>query len=193
MEFNEKQEQILSFLDKNYLIKENRFFRIDDNIHEWGRVIAFALSRIFSHDEEFCHMQLKYWSEIHGLLESDWKEAYGPRKLKAEWSPEMANDLRMLHGIDSSEEQVINVLTYELAKEIDTEILKDLKGKLKSDEFLGVVRCIGYETSHTTYDPQTFKPKKGFISMNYNDIVNERNINPHWKDWIRTREQDKKA
>ena len=70
----------------------------------------------------------------------------------------------------------------------------NLKSEIKSsDDLLGVLKCVGYETTQTIYNPETFKPYKGFISMNYNDIRNERKTNTHWKDWIRTREQDKKT
>lgn len=187
MEFNEKQERLLKYLDKNYLVKDDRFFTKYDDVHEWGTHISYGLSKIFSHDQEFCVMQLKYWSELNGLSEVEWLMAYGPRKLKTQWSVEMAQDLQIQCGFDA-EEQLTSILATEIAREIDSDILRDLKGGLKkSDDLLGVLRCIGYETTPVIYHPQTFKPQKGFVSMNYNDIKNERKINPHWQDWIRTR------
>jgi hypothetical protein len=193
VEFNEKQEQLLKFLDKNYLIKDDRFFTKYDDVHEWGAQISYGLSKIFSHDQEFCVMQLKYWSELNGLEEEEWNLAYGPRKLKAQWSVEMAQDLQMQCGFDA-EEQLTSILATEIAREIDSDILRKLKGGLKkSDDLLGVLRCIGYETTPEIVNPHTFKPYKGFVSMNYNDIKNERKTNSLWKDWIRTREQDKKT
>jgi hypothetical protein len=190
MDFNEKQGLILNYLDKNYIIKENNFFRRYDDVHEWGVSIAYSLSKIFSFDEDFCHMQLKYWSEKNNLSETDWQLAYGPHKLKTQWSLEMANDLQVQYGVSNAEEQLINMLSAEIAREIDSEILKKLKGKLKTqDEFLSVMKCIGYEATPPLVDPNTFRVQKRFVSMNYNDIKNERQINTHWKDWIRPSEQ----
>lgn len=193
MDFAEKQELLLKFLNKNYVIKEAKFFRTYDDVHEWGNSISNALSKIFSFDEEYCVMQLKYWSEINGLDESDWLTATGPRKLKAVWTPELAQDLEALCGFNA-EQELISVLASEIAKEINSEILNELRGQIKTqDEFLGVMKCVGYETTPQLVNPNTFKPYKGFVSMNHNDIKNERKTNTFWKDWIRTRKQDKKT
>lgn len=194
MDFSEKQEQILKYLNKNYVIKDDRFITKYDDVHEWGRSIAYGLGKIFSHDEEFCVMQLKYWSELNGLGEENWTTAYGPRKLKAQWSVEMARDLELLHGFDA-EEQLTSILASEIAKEINSEMLRDLRvaGLKTQNELLSVLRCVGYEATPEVVNPHTFKPYRGFVSMNYNDIKNERKTNSLWKDWIRTREQDKKT
>lgn len=49
-----------------------------------------------------------------------------PRKLKAVWSYEAAQDLRQFHNIDA-EAELTKVLAQELQAEIDKEILEDLK------------------------------------------------------------------
>lgn len=49
-----------------------------------------------------------------------------PRKLKAVWSYEAAQDLRQFHNIDA-EAELTKVLAKELLSEIDKEILEDLK------------------------------------------------------------------
>lgn len=193
MDFNEKQEQLLKYLDKNYIIKDDRFFTKYDDVHEWGAQISYGLSKIFSHDQDFCVMQLKYWSERNGLHEDEWSLAYNSHRLKTQWSVEMARDIQAQCGFDA-EEQLVTMLSAELAREIDSQVLRDLKSKIKSsDDLLGVLKCVGYETTPMIYNPETFKPYKGFVSMNYNDIRNERKTNTHWKDWVRTREQDKKT
>ena len=127
------------------------------------------------------------------MVEDAWNSAWGRVKLKTTWSPEMAQDLAAL-GIGDVESQLISILSDELAKEIDTEILNALRPNIKTgEEFINVVKCIGYEPSEAILDPATFMVRKGFVSMNYNEMLNERQNNPHWQDWIRTREQDKKT
>jgi len=46
------------------------------------------------------------------------------RKLAANWSPELAEDMMAMHGIDV-EAEMINILTYEIASEIDRQLLNE--------------------------------------------------------------------
>lgn len=194
MDFNQMQEQLLKFLDKNYVIKEGRFIRLYDDVHEWGLSITLAVSSIFSFEHEFCVMNLKFWSEQKGMSKIEWELAYETRKLKTQWSVEMARDLEMIHGITTAEEQVISILADELAREIDTNILKELKGETKTmDEFLGLVKCVGFETTSLLHNPVSFKPIRGFISMNYNDIKNARKSNNIWQNHFRPTGVDDKT
>lgn len=48
-----------------------------------------------------------------------------PRRLKALWSSEAAEDLRAFHGIDA-ETEIVSVISQEIALEIDREIIQDL-------------------------------------------------------------------
>jgi hypothetical protein len=85
-------------------------------------------------------------------------------------------------------------MSQEIAREIDAQILRDIGSEIKtSEDFLSVVRCVGYDTTPTMYDPFTFMPQKGFISMNYKDVKEERNNNPIWQNWIRTRKSNQEA
>jgi hypothetical protein len=48
-----------------------------------------------------------------------------PRRLKALWSSEAAEDLRAFHGVDA-ETEMVAVVAQEIALEIDREIIQDL-------------------------------------------------------------------
>ena len=48
-----------------------------------------------------------------------------PRRLKALWSSEAAEDLRAFHGIDA-ETEIVSIISQEIALEIDREIIQDL-------------------------------------------------------------------
>ncbi len=194
MEFNEMQEQLLAYFYKNYEIREKKFFRKFDDLHEWGIDIAKSLPSIFSFEHIFCSDMLKHWAYKENMTSREYELAFKPFKLTTQWNVEMASDLRIQYGVENAEEQVISMLANEIAKEIDAEYLKELKKKTKTiDEFISLVKCIGYEPSVTVFDTMTMKPRKGFVAMNYNDIKNERSINPHWQDWIRPSEQVNKA
>ena len=193
MAFNESNIQIFEYLDKIYHIKEKKFFRKYDEVHEWGRAISESLALIFSFDLEFCEENFRFWASNGGLRGKDFEEALGPRKLKCEWSVEMAQDLAA-YGVLDAEAQLTTQLAEQIANEINAQILKDLKREIKTgDELISLVKCVGYEPTAPVYDPITFSPKRKFISMNYNDIINERQNNTHWQNWIRAREQDKKT
>ena len=47
------------------------------------------------------------------------------RKLGAEWSPELAEDMEAMHGIDV-EAEMINIVSYEIGAEIDRQILTEM-------------------------------------------------------------------
>ena len=199
MDFSEKHiqflnTQLLKYLDKNYLVKEGKFFTTHDDVHEWGRRITDSLETIFSIDLEHCENVFKHWAYGQGMSSREFELAWGSRKLKAEWSPEMVMDLQAMHGIEDAEAQLTAILSQQIAAEIDAEILRELSGNIKTNnELISLVKCIGYEPTDVVYDVATFKPKRGFKSMNHNDIINERNINTHWKDWVQSREQIKKT
>lgn len=47
------------------------------------------------------------------------------RKLAAHWSPELAEDMQAMHGIDV-EKEMVNTLTYEVGAEIDRQIVSEM-------------------------------------------------------------------
>ena len=185
-----KQAEILKYLDKNYVVVENAYISKSDGQHEWGNHIMWSLGQIFCHGKELTTSTFKYWAFNNGIKEDDWESTLNPRVLRAEWTPEMADDLRQ-YGVMDAEEQLMNILSQELAREIDAHILMDLRGQISSSEdYLTIVKCVGYEPGQPIYDPMTFTPKRKFRAITYNEVENERKNNPYWQDWVRTRRQD---
>lgn len=85
METFEKENQIIQYLDKKYVIKEKLFITKYDNEHHWGYEIADDLPRIFSFDSEFCKTVLTQWAYDNDLDKKDFDKAWGTKKLKVNW------------------------------------------------------------------------------------------------------------
>ncbi len=198
MDFEIYEEQISRYLSKNYVVTEKMFFTTYDNKHELGYEILKAISQIFDVNVDVCSTIFETWSLRNGFepitFDEDWQLAINPKKLKVKWTLEIAQDLHG-HGIDAeAEAELISIISQEIAREIDAQILRDIGSEIRTTEdFLSVIRCVGYETTPTMYDPMTFMPQKGFISMNYKDVKEERNNNPIWQNWIRTRKSNQEA
>lgn len=186
MEYNEIQKEVNYYLNKNYNIFEGYYFN-RNNEQEWGLFVIETLVKVFGHEVFLTEEIFKEWAFSKGSSEEEYSKAIGSKKLIATWKPETAIDLKR-YGVDSAEEMLINLLSEEIAREIDAQILLDLKGKIKTEsEFFGVMECIGYETTPQIYDPMTFEPRRVFISMKYDGIKHARDNNTLWKDWVRTR------
>lgn len=89
------------------------------------------------------------------------------RKLRATWSPELAQDVAAFHNIDA-EAELTAILSEQIAAEIDREILRDLRRgapwQLKWD-YNGWRRMSGYSTNYTQKDwNQTLLTKINQIS-----------------------------
>jgi hypothetical protein len=89
------------------------------------------------------------------------------RKLRASWSPELAQDVAAFHNIDA-EAELTAILSEQIAAEIDREILRDLRHaapwQLRWD-YNGWRRQGGFSTNYTQKDwNQTFVTKLNQIS-----------------------------
>ena len=98
---------------------------------------------------------------------SDVTVAVEERKLRATWSPELAQDVAAFHNIDA-EAELTAILSEQIAAEIDREILRDLRHaapwQLKWD-YNGWRRQAGFSTNYTQKDwNQTFVTKLNQIS-----------------------------
>jgi len=62
MEVIEKRKQINHYLDKNYFIKERRFYKKSDEEVIFGHEIANELPTIFSFETDFCLYILTKWA-----------------------------------------------------------------------------------------------------------------------------------
>lgn len=69
--------------------------------------------------------------EVGMTLEKDKVEAR-TRKLRARWSIEVAQDVKAMHGLDL-EDEMMDVLSYEITAEIDRELVGVLRAKAKEN------------------------------------------------------------
>ena len=77
-----------------------------------------------------------------------------PRKLRATWSPEMAQDVSAFHNIDA-EAELTALLSEQIAAEIDREILRDLRKAAPWQarwDVNGWRRMAGFSTNYTQKD-----------------------------------------
>ena len=72
---------------------------------------------------EYLTLDENYPTVTFGLLKSTVEAR--TRKLAAHWSPELAEDMQTMHGIDV-EREMVNTLTYEVGAEIDRQIVTDM-------------------------------------------------------------------
>jgi hypothetical protein len=191
MEETKKESIIISFLDKYYRV-EDKIFLNKQNQQEWGFDITSELLIILGFDKEISVETFKKWAKDKGVDYEATKDSFGPRKLKATWSPELANELSLFHNIDA-EAELTAMIAEQISQEIDAQILLDLKGQITETDFLNLVKCVGYEVSPTTYDPETFAPRKQFWSIKKHEIKHERQNNIHWQDWLRATGQNEQT
>ncbi len=186
MVLSQKKQQIFDFLDRTYDVIDKRFFLKNTDINEWGYEISSCLPSIFSfHHLESLDM-FKDWCKENGFSSREFDLAFKQHILITQYNDNMVNEMRIEYGISNADERAIELIATSLSKEINSELLLELSKKIKSiDEFMSLIKCFGYELSEARVNS-----KKYFISMNYNDIKNERTINTYWQDWIRSNKQD---
>ena len=98
---------------------------------------------------------------------SDVTVAVEERKLRATWSPEMAQDVAAFHNIDA-EAELTAILSEQIAAEVDREILRDLRRAAPWQldwDYNGWRRMGGFSTNYTQKDwNQTFMTKINQLS-----------------------------
>lgn len=196
---NNREQEIIKYLNKTYIVKEKLFFNKYDNNHEWGLEIVewlinmFPINSGYDNGSDFITKVIFKWAESFGLNESEIKNAWVPRKLNAKWSLNMEDELVRL-GVTNVQLQMINLLIEDLSKEIDTTILKELKPKIKTiDDLFSLVNCVGYKKKPVSYNPTTFLPEYGFISVKYHEMLNERQSNNIWQNHFRPTRVDEQT
>jgi hypothetical protein len=74
-------------------------------------------------ENEWAKLGYDYPTVSFGLMKSTVEAK--TRKLAAHWSPELAEDMQAMHGIDV-EREMVNTLTYEVGAEIDRQIVTEM-------------------------------------------------------------------
>lgn len=177
------ENQLIQYLDKNYIIKNDYFFSRHIQQQEWGFDICEALSKIFDLPSVLTCEIFGKWAINQGLSENNFHLALNPRFLNFSWNPELAQDMSFYRP-SNAEAELMVIMLDELEKEIDISFVRWIKPKT-GEELLSLMRCLGYKPGLLVFNPDTLAPKRKFMSMTYNEIHNERQNNPHWQDWIK--------
>lgn len=186
-------EYIQNYLDNHYSVTLNGYIlNHTPSLIEEGKDVVKFLTKTFSISEEEVIEIFHAWNIKHGISDEEYESLYNIKPLRVTWSPELANDLTTFQGFDA-ETELIAILSEHIANEIDAQILRDLNGNLNTDEFISVVRCLGYQLGPTIYNPTTFQPRRNFIPLSLQERKNERQNNTIWQNWVRTREQNQET
>lgn len=129
--------------------------------------LTIEISYYFGIDESDSRFIITTWLELEGLQIYSYKslDKYftGPRVLQTTWSPEIAQDVTPYEQLENA---VIRELSNRVAEEINSKIFKELSKSVKThDEFIDLMKNIGYTTGQTIYNPETFEPIKRFIRI----------------------------
>jgi hypothetical protein len=181
------EEEINFYLNKNYSIIDKKYFKKNDNLHEWGWDILKTLPIIFGYEIDKCKEVFESWSLNNGFsflsFEEDLRLAMHPVKLKTIFSPELMMDLTALRHVDGTQE-LLYILSEQIYGEIGHDILVKMRDEIKTEEdFLGVMKCIGFTLGPTLYDPMSFRPTRNFMSINHHESIKERKKNRIWRLW----------
>lgn len=190
------EKLVLKFLDKFYVVKNGRFYTKFDDKEEWAYEIVQTLSATFKKETNTFSVLLQKWSSENGMTDEEWSNASGLKKLNVTWSPEAVQDLSVMCGIDDvqrAEALLVKELSEKVSREINTKVFKDIKKELNIDEFFSLMKCEGYEGTHSIYDTNQFSPRKYFTVTRYDEMLNERQNNTIWQDWVRTRGKDQET
>lgn len=184
---------ITDYLEDNYVIQDNTFVNKHTNSSEWGYIIIEHLEPILSLKEEYIKHIVKCWAHSKGMFEDRWDNSFMATVLKTIHYPSKQVELERLIGM-SAEKQMVTLLSEEIRKEIDSEILRQLKKEVATfGEFENLMKCLGYVFMETVYDVRTFQAKRKIISTTEYDKINEQQNNPYWKDWFRARGPNQKT
>jgi hypothetical protein len=184
---------ITDYLEDNYVVLNNSFVNKHTMESEWGYNIIEHLEPILSLKEDYLKHIVKCWAHSKGLFEDKWDNSYMSTVLKTVHYPNIQIELERLIGM-SAEKQMIYLLSEELRKEIDLQIINELKKKVVTfGEFENLMKCLGYVFTETMYDANTFKPLRRIKTTTEYDKMYEQQNNPYWKDWFRARGQNQET
>lgn len=185
---------LLKYLNKRYYIRNNTFIYKPDEV-KWGREIVNQLKVVFNYDADFCYNFLKNWAYNSGFPNDEklWYQSYQTKKLRYGWTPEIAQDIQSCNQIDAESEALILIING-LAEEINSKFISSfLNSEIDRTEIFEAMKCEGYELGPLIYNPTTFSPFKSFLSITYDQMLNERKNNIHWQNWIRSTKRNEKT
>lgn len=188
------QKQLLFYLDKNYYIKNNTFFERTE-VQDWGRSIVELLSKVLGINISLCDRTFKDWAHGIGFPNNEtlWDRSYQPQRLETQWCPEISQSLGYQEIRDLEKELTTSLIT-KVAKEIESDFLASFIGsEIGPNNFFELIKCEGYTIGPLIYDPTTQSAMKSFLSITYHDLLNERQNNIQWQNWVRSTKRNPEA
>ena len=91
----DSEKQLLDFLEKNYIVKENKCFSRHEDIHVWGKNIVEEISVIFSYSSEFCIPIFKLWTTYNGLSDEEYSAGWTTNLFSEEFGIDSDGQLRI--------------------------------------------------------------------------------------------------
>lgn len=79
------EKQLLDYLQKNYIVKQYKYYSTHEDIHIWGYKIASSLPIIFSLEYEFCLPIFKLWANANGLIPETYELAWSSNLFSEEF------------------------------------------------------------------------------------------------------------
>ncbi len=185
---------ITDYLEDNYVIQHNTFVNKRTGETEWGYKIIEHLEIILSIKTNYINDIVKCWYLSKKASLERWDNSLRHVYLKTTYEPDKQIELERLIGINA-EKQMVFLMTESIAREIDSQILRDLKKKVTGlVEFENLMKCLGYKLSDVIYRRQPFRqPYKAFYSTTEYDKIYEQQNNSYWKDWFRARGQNEET
>jgi len=184
---------IVFYLDRYYDIINNTIYNKLFDKDEWGYETIEELTQVLSIDEALVKEVVESWVLSKGLPLDKWESAYEPKMLKTIFNPQRRLELERIIG-KSAEAQVTAMLAQAIADEIDSEILRMLKKKVKTAELLSeLLKCLGYTFGPVYYDPITYAQNRKILTSTEYRMIHEQQNNPYWQDWFRARRQDEET
>lgn len=185
------QEYLIRYLNKNYYLKNNTFFERPDN-PEWGQAIVKDINKIFDFNIDICEETFKIWAHSIGFPQdkSLWDRSYAQQRLKAQYSRQLTESYNAYLGLDW-EERVMTGLYNIINDELKSEFLRNAVLTMCTiEELIGALRCEGYVLGPSLFSSDSYLPKQSFISITYDELLNERQTNIRWQNWLRSRKCD---
>jgi len=120
--------------------------------------------------------------EISATVEKAQVEAV-TRKLRSRWSLEVAQDLKAMHGL-SLEEEMMDVLAYEITAEIDRELMAQIQSTLTTDGTTSYVNTWSYSATGSyrgRWEAERYRELYNYAIRRANVIaVNTRRGSANW-------------
>lgn len=149
------RKYIYDYLSRTYFVADGFVFN-QNGKNAYLFPIKLELINVFGFDDELTEIALKRWAKKRKVNIEGWEL---PHKLNVAWTPELVQDVSHYHGIDF-EAELTAMLSAEISKEIDAEILRNV---MNLSELQTRMSEVGYKLSQAVYDPNDFTPRKYFI------------------------------